>query len=127
MGMALRRGLELWLPPLALMAAIFFLSAQPSLDSGLGLVDEVGRKLVHFGEYALLTFLWWRALRTVMPPRQAALAAFVMAVAYAASDEYHQSFVEGRTGSPADWAIDTAGAALAAVWLGATRRKAAPS
>ena len=128
MHMALRRGPGLWLPPLVLMAVIFFLSAQPSLDSGLGLADEIGRKVVHFAEYALLTFLWWRALRTVMPPRRAALAALVISLAYAASDEYHQSFVEGRSGSPADWAIDAAGAALAAIWLGAARaRETAPS
>ena len=123
MRMALRRALELWLPPLALMAVIFFLSAQPSLDSGLGLADEIGRKLVHLGEYALLTFLWWRALRTVMPPRQAAFVALAVALAYAASDEYHQSFVEGRTGSPVDWAIDAAGAGLVAGWLVAARRR----
>ena len=125
--MALRRGPALWLPPLALMAAIFALSAQPSLDSGFGVWDEIGRKLVHFAEYALLTFLWWRALRTVMPSRRAAIAALLISVAYAASDEYHQTFVEGRSGSPADWAIDAAGAALAAAWLAvaARRREAA--
>lgn len=121
MRMALRRGLELWLPPLALMAAIFVLSAQPSLDSGLGLADEIGRKVVHLGEYALLTFLWWRGLRTVMPARRAAVAALLVSLAYAASDEFHQSFVEGRSGSPADWAIDAAGAGVAAAWLRAAR------
>ena len=125
MHMALRRGLELWLPPLVLMAVIFFLSAQPSLDSGLGLADEIGRKLVHFGEYALLTFLWWRPLRTVMPPRHAAVAALLISLAYAASDEFHQSFVEGRSGSPADWGIDAAGAALVAARLVVARRKEA--
>ncbi len=125
MDMALRRGSTLWLPPLALMAVIFFLSAQPSLDSGLGVADEVGRKIVHFAEYALLTFLWWRALRTVIPPGRASIAALLIALAYAASDEYHQSFVEGRSGSPADWAIDAAGAGLAAARLGTARRREA--
>ena len=127
MRMAVRRGLELWLPPVALMAVIFYLSAQPSLDSGLGLADEVGRKVVHFAEYALLTFLWWRALRTTMPSRRAAMVALVVALAYAATDEYHQSFVEDRSGSPADWAIDAAGATLAAVRLGVGRRREAPT
>jgi VanZ family protein len=102
---------------------IFFFSAQPDLSSGLGLVDLVGRKLIHFGQYALLTFLWWRALRTRMRPRAAVLAAFLISVAYAASDEYHQQFVEGRHGSPLDWAIDTAGAGLAAVGLARERRR----
>ena len=113
--------LDLWLPPLLLMGAIFFLSDQPSLDSGLGAIDLIGRKLIHFAEYALLCFLWWRALVTVMSPSRAALLAFVLASGYAATDEYHQTFVEGRHGSPLDWAIDSAGAATAALKLRTTR------
>ncbi len=121
MGMRLQ-SLARWLPPLALMAAIFFFSAQPSLDSGLGWIDTVGRKLVHFGEYALLCFLWWRPLRTGMPARRAALLALTLSSLYAATDELHQSFVDGRHGTPVDWAIDSAGAAAAAYVLGARRR-----
>ena len=75
--------LDLWLPPLLLMALIFAFSAQPSLDSGLGWIDHVGRKLVHFGEYALLCYLWWRGLASVMRRRQAALLAFLITSAYA--------------------------------------------
>jgi hypothetical protein len=48
------RRLDLWAPPLILMGVIYFLSDQPSLDSGLGLIDLIGRKIVHFGSYALL-------------------------------------------------------------------------
>jgi VanZ family protein len=112
-----RSRLVLWLPPLALMGAIFFFSAQPSLDSGLGWIDHVGRKLVHFGEYAVLCFLWWRALAASTNPRRAVLLALVLASAYAVTDEYHQTFVEGRHGSPVDWLIDSAGAAATALWL----------
>src|ERR671922_2204900 len=117
--------LALWLPPLVLMGAIFALSAQPSLDSGLGWIDHVGRKLIHFGEYALLCFLWWRALASVTTPRRAALLAFLIASGYAATDELHQSFVEGRHGTPVDWLIDSAGAAGVAPRLGARERSAA--
>jgi hypothetical protein len=102
----------LWVWPLLVMAGIFFLSAQPNLNSGLGAIDTIGRKLAHFGEYALLAILWWRALRTRTTPRRAALGAFLIASLYAASDEYHQSFVEGRSGNPLDWAIDSSGAAV---------------
>jgi VanZ family protein len=114
-----------WLPPLVLMAIIFALSAQPSLDSGLGTVDEIGRKVAHFAVYAALTYLWWRALRGHLPHRRAAIAAFVLSSAYAVSDEYHQTFVQGRTGSGVDWAIDSAGAAVAALRLGTRERAAA--
>jgi VanZ family protein len=116
---------DLWLPPLALMGVIFALSAQPSLDSGLGVVDLIGRKLIHFGEYALLCFLWWRALASVTTPRRAALLAFLIASAYAATDELHQTFVEGRHGNAVDWLIDSAGAALVALRLGTRERSAA--
>ncbi|MGH2821687.1 MAG: VanZ family protein [Thermoleophilaceae bacterium] len=123
--MAPLRRVDLWLPPLLLMGLIYFLSAQPSLDSGLGWIDSVGRKLVHFGEYALLCFLWWRLLRTAMPDRRAALVAFLLSSLYAATDELHQSFVDGRHGTPVAWAIDSAGAAVAAFVLTARRRVAA--
>ena len=63
------RTLWLWLPPLVLMGVLFALSAQPSLNSGLGLIDHIGRKVIHFSEYALLCFLWWRALRSVTNER----------------------------------------------------------
>jgi VanZ family protein len=125
MRMAPLRRVDLWLPPVLLVGLIFFFSAQPSLDSGLGWVDTVGRKLVHFGEYALLCFLWWRPLRTGMPARRAALLALALSSLYAATDELHQSFVDGRHGTPVDWAIDSAGAAAAAYALGARRRVAA--
>jgi VanZ family protein len=100
------------------MAVIFFLSAQPDLSSGLGTLDLIGRKVIHFAQYALLAFLWWRPLRTRLDRRRAALLAFAVTAIYAATDEYHQTFVEGRSGSPFDWAIDCAGAALAALRLG---------
>jgi VanZ family protein len=125
MDMALFRRVDLWLPPLLLMGLIFFFSAQPSLDSGLGVIDLIGRKLLHFAEYALLCFLWWRLVRTRLPERRAALVAFLIASLYAATDELHQSFVDGRHGTPVDWAIDSAGAALVALRVGARRGAAA--
>ena len=100
------------------MAVIFFFSAQPDLNSGLGLIDTIGRKLIHAAEYGLLCFLWWRALRlTGGSPNRALLAAVAISSLYAVSDEYHQTFVDGRHGSPLDWAIDTMGAALTALFI----------
>jgi VanZ family protein len=90
------------------MALIFFLSAQPDLNSGLGGWDTVLRKLAHMGAFGLLWWLWLRALG----PR-ATLPAVVITLAYAATDEWHQSFVHGRSGRPADWLIDAAGVGIA--------------
>ena len=109
-------ALVLWAPPLALMAVIFALSAQPDLSSGLGAADLILRKIAHMVEYGLLVFLWWRPLRTVAAERAAVAAAFAIGLAYAASDEWHQSLVEGRHGTPVDVAIDAVGMAVV-VWL----------
>jgi hypothetical protein len=106
-----------WAPPVALMALIFALSAQPDLNSGLGDVDLVGRKIVHATEFGLLWWLWLRALDTVpgIRFRRAGpqLFAALITAAYAASDEWHQTFVEGRHGSFVDWLIDCAGVTIA--------------
>jgi VanZ family protein len=114
---AIARRLDPWAPPLVLMAVIFVLSAQPDLNSGLGTIDLVGRKLIHASEYALLTFLWWRALRTVVAPKTAALFAFSLAVGYAGTDEFHQHFIKGRHGTPVDVGIDACGAAISALLI----------
>ena len=114
--------LDPWLPPFLMMAVIFALSAQPDLNSGLGLLDLIGRKVLHMAEYALLCFLWWRALRTVTGARRAIGLALAVSVAYACSDELHQLSVHGRHGSPVDVAIDATGATLAA--FGLSRRRA---
>jgi VanZ family protein len=70
------------------------------------------RKLGHFSEYFVLSLLLYRALRggERWSPRAAALA-LLLASLYAASDEVHQLFVPGRTGSAADTLIDVSGAA----------------
>jgi len=107
----------LLLAPLALMGLIFFLSAQPNLSSGLGTLDLIGRKFVHAFLFGLLCFLWWRALAPSLRPARALAAAILLTVLYALSDEYHQTFVEGRSGKPLDVLIDTAGALLAAALL----------
>jgi VanZ family protein len=120
--MTLAGRLDLWVPPIALMGLIFFLSAQPDLSSGLGTADLILRKIAHAAVYGLLWFLWWRALRGFGADGYAVAAAMAITVGYAISDEWHQSFVEGRHGSPVDVLIDTAGASLAA--LVATRRRA---
>src|SRR4051794_6307176 len=114
--------LDPWLPPFLMMAVIFALSAQPDLNSGLGAIDLIGRKFVHAGEYALLFFLWWRALRTIMPSGRAIGVALAIAIGSSPSDEFLQQFVHGRHASPIDVCIDAAGASLAALAVSRRRR-----
>src|SRR3712207_859746 len=92
---------RVWLPVLLWAALIFALSSIPSLGTELGTWDLVLRKLAHAVEYAVLGALLGRALSTV--------PAFAVGVAYAVSDEIHQTFVEGRAGTPLDVAIDAVG------------------
>lgn len=110
------RGALPFLPALALMAAIFALSAMPSDDPDKGLLVLLARKAIHFGEYFLLACLWWWALAKHLGDRRAVLPALAIAVAYAISDEIHQTFVDGRVGTWRDVLIDSAGA-LTATWL----------
>ena len=117
---------SLVLPPLLLMGLIFFLSAQTSDQVDRAWWDVVLRKLAHFTEYAVLTALWWRALRGLGVRFTVALAgAIAISLAYAASDEFHQTFVDGRQGTPVDVLIDFAGMATAATVIALTRLRAA--
>jgi len=92
------------------MGLIFFLSAQPDLNSGLGGWDTPLRKLAHMAAFGLLWWLWLRALgdraANVLP-------AVAITLAYAATDEWHQTFVQGRSGRPLDWLIDALGVGIA--------------
>jgi VanZ family protein len=105
------RSLVRALAPLALMGVIFYLSAQPSTGEHPWW-EAIVRKLGHVTGYALLTALWAWALKGVV--RRPLLLAVCFSLAYACTDEYHQTFVEGRTGTPVDVGVDTVGIALAA-------------
>ena len=94
-----------WLPVLAWAGVIFAVSSIPSLNSGLGTWDTVLRKGAHLTEYAILACLLVRAVGSVA-------WAFGLAVAYSATDEFHQTFVHGRHGSPIDVGIDAVGALI---------------
>ena len=99
------------LPPLAMMAAIFYFSSQPFEGPDLAWWEVALRKFGHVAGYAILTYLWWWAL--VGSVRRPLAAAAVIAIAYAATDEYHQTFTENRHGSALDVAIDAVGVGLA--------------
>ena len=111
------RALWLWAPVVAWAALIFALSSVPDLGTGLGGWDVVLRKIAHTAEYAVLGALLGRATRRVG-------LALAVGVAYAVSDEIHQSFVPGRAGAPLDVAIDAIGVVCGVVlWhLVRTRR-----
>jgi VanZ family protein len=100
--------------PLALMALIFYLSAQS--DPGPDLAPAI-RMLGHAAQFGLLALLWGWALSVSLRPGRATLAAAAIALVYAIGDEYHQSLVPGRDADPFDVAIDSVGIAFAVLVL----------
>lgn len=130
--------LKYWLPVALWMLLIF--SASTGLGSAqrpsriLGpflrwLVPGIGedtisavrfgvRKTGHVLEFAVLAVLLWRARRQSVAndsrPWSWAEARWAVLVAalYAATDEFHQSFVPSRDGAVADVLLDTVGATL---------------
>jgi VanZ family protein len=108
-----------WLFVLAFMAVIFCLStaAFTSQQTALlfGPLNHLARKAAHFIEYAaLFVLVRWALGCCVRQPRTVALAfvALLICVVYAASDEWHQLFVPGRTSSVWDVLLDSTGAAF---------------
>lgn len=87
-------------------------------DATVNFIQIIVRKSGHLTEYALLALLLYRALGLTLDNgsgqwrRQLAGWALVLAVVYAASDEWHQSFVPSRGSSVHDVFIDAVGAAL---------------
>jgi hypothetical protein len=77
------------------------------------------RKSAHFIEYALLAFVWYRALRGDCEQRWSwawAGGALVITALWASVDELQQGFISAqRTGNPWDVLLDTSGAATALI------------
>lgn len=76
------------------------------------------RKAAHMSEYAVLALLFYLPLALWMKEKSAAKQRFfsvALAMAYAATDEFHQLFVPGRAGMVTDVLIDGTGAVLGIV------------
>jgi VanZ family protein len=104
-----------WLPALIVMVVIFWLSSQPSEQlPQFDWADRLVKKSGHVLGYAILAACCWYALGW-QPERR--WFAWLLALLYALTDEYHQSFVPGR--GPSVWDVlifDNLGA-LAGIWL----------
>lgn len=76
-------------------------------------ITYIVRKTAHFSEFALLGFfltLHFQTIHNVRPFRFRGILAFILCALYAASDEFHQQFVDGRAPSLKDVSIDSVGA-----------------
>jgi VanZ family protein len=104
-----------WIWPLVIAFLILAASHRPQLAS-TGI--EGGDKVIHFAVYGLLATLVCRLGRGW----RAAGWAFVVTAGFGATDEWHQSFVPGRSVELADWIADALGAGLAVVLYTGWRR-----
>ena len=130
----MRVFLKYWLPLLIWLAVVFvgstdLMSAEHTsrfivpvllwLKPGLSpktiwFVLVFVRKCAHVSEYAVLALLLWRALRgsPALHMKISTLCGTVLlgCALFAASDEFHQSFVKTRTPSVRDVLLDITGA-----------------
>ncbi len=102
---------------IAWMGVLFWLSHQPSIDAPSLFPGQ--DKVFHAGVYGILGVFLLGAMRPAAggystPQLRTAV---IIASLYGISDEFHQSFVPGRTPDILDWAADTTGAFLAALIL----------
>ena len=103
-----------------MMLVIFAFSATPGKDlPNFEWADVLVKKGGHMLGYGLLALSFLRGLHGKSDKDQrASIMAWGLAVLYAITDEFHQSFVPGRHASPMDVLIDGIGAAvLLFVWL----------
>jgi VanZ family protein len=132
----MRRFLKYWLPLLIWLGVIFvgstnLMSAEHTsrfivpfllwLKPGMSprtiwIILVVMRKCAHITEYAILALLLWRALRSIPALSKKMWISFGVVLMgsalFAASDEFHQSFVKSRTPSVGDVLLDVGGALL---------------
>ncbi len=98
--------------PAALWAAVLFLLSE--LQGLGGFLPSGADKFVHGGLYLILGLsLAWGKGRTGLGVPGVLL--LLIGVGYGALDEWHQSFVPGRTVSMGDWVADSAGVMLGLV------------
>jgi VanZ family protein len=95
----------------------FLLWLKPGMSpTAIWTILVVARKCAHVTEYAVLALLLWRALRSVPALRTKTLmifgAALLGCALFAATDEFHQTFIKSRTPSVRDVLLDVAGALL---------------
>jgi VanZ family protein len=95
---------------------IYWLSNQQSLPAPMWF--EFQDKIYHAGAYFIMGILAWRSFRHIITvPIVLALVSVLFCSLYGGTDEWHQSFVVGRSSDVRDWLADTSGAGLAMVIL----------
>lgn len=91
-------------------------------------IQLIVRKLAHISEYFVLALSIYLPLRIWLPYKGIAISekyfyihlilpVFLLSVLFAGADEFHQSFVPGRCGTPVDVLVDSIGIVTACILL----------
>ncbi len=95
---------------------IYWLSGQPSLP--VPNLFSLQDKILHAAAYFIMGILAWRSFKHLFNlPIILAWFSVAFCSLYGISDEWHQSFIEGRFPDIIDWIADTGGAGLAVFLL----------
>ncbi len=111
-----------WLPAFVMMAILFLASNTPARSiPTFGVADVFVKKGGHMLGYALLASAYWAGLKF---KKDRIWLAFLLAILYALTDEFHQTFIQGRHPSLVDvFGFDGGGAAIALLLEVLTLRK----
>jgi len=102
---------------------IYYLSDQSRWIVSVPDLFDLQDKLIHASAYAVMAFIFWQAGKAWMMRRGKikwnflALICVLFCACYGLSDEWHQSFIEGRQASVFDWLADAMGALLLTIML----------
>src|SRR5258708_4345873 len=93
----MKRIVLYYLPVVVWCGFIFLLSSQSNLPGpGSAVLDFIFKKSAHMFVYGVLYWLLFRAANAGKS-QKLFLIPLLICMAYAATDEFHQSFIAGRT------------------------------
>ena len=87
--------------------------SEAKIERASNLINAPMRKVMHASVYLVLAFFIILFLNVIFNNNHywiALILALILCIGFAVLDEYHQTFVGGRTGQVMDVVIDTAGA-----------------
>jgi VanZ family protein len=100
-----------WSPAIFLCAVIFVMSSLPGADFSTNDGQNFAiRKVLHVLEFATLFLTFYRATKKLS-------ISVILTVLFAITDEWHQTYIPGRTGKLQDIFIDSIGAGLGGLVL----------
>ena len=81
-------------------------------------IEDVIRKIAHFSIYALVGFLLMALFSTYsINEKNKIIYTLIIGAIYATSDEFHQSFIPGRSGQVSDIFLDTLGVTVGGLFI----------